>query len=66
MEVFKVELGPKVFSVVGIANIAHGTVKFQALINDIPFAQNSDYQAIREVLLTAVELNRPEKQEGVQ
>lgn len=51
------------FSVVGIANVAKGTVKFQGLLNGIPFTQGDDYEKVRARVMTAVEINQPEKQE---
>jgi hypothetical protein len=66
MEIFSVTLGKKKFKVIGIANIAQKTAYFQAVINDVPFAQNEDYQVVRQLLMNAVTLNSPAKHEGVQ
>ena len=66
MEIFKVQLGHKEFSVVGIANVIKKTVKFQAHINGIPFVQDESYEAIREVLMETIELNQPEKNKEAQ
>jgi hypothetical protein len=48
------------FSVVGLANIAKGTVKFQGLLNGIPFTQHTDYEKVRARVMKAVEINQPE------
>jgi len=66
MELFKVTLGRKEFSVIGIANVVKQTVKFQALINGIPFLQDEDYEAVREVLLETITLNQPEQNLEIQ
>lgn len=66
MQLFKVVLGYKEFSVIGVADISNQTVKFQELINGIPFVEDENYETIREVLLESVELNQPDKNMVVQ
>lgn len=51
------------FSVVGVANVAKGTVKFQGLLNGIPFTQHSDYERVRARVMKAVEINQPKTNE---
>ena len=65
MEIFSVTLGKKKFEVIGIADVARKTAYFQAVINNIPFAQDEDYQVVRQLVMAAVQLNQPEKHEGV-
>lgn len=48
------------FSVIGVANAAKGTVKFQGLLNGIPFTQHTDYDLVRARVMKAVEINKPE------
>jgi hypothetical protein len=52
------------FSVVGIANVAKRTVKFQGLLNGIPFTQHWDYERVRARVMKAVEINKPETNEA--
>ena len=66
MEIFSVTLGRKKFEVIGIADVARKTAYFQAVINNIPFAQNEDYQVVRQLVMEAVQLNQPEKHDGAQ
>ena len=66
MKVFSVELGSKKFELIGIADIFQKTVNFQAVINNVPFAQNEDYEIARALLMDAVMLNKPETHKGVQ
>ncbi len=59
---FKITLGlDREFSVIGIANVAKGTSKFQGLVNGIPFTQSADYQKVRARVLRAVEINQPDR-----
>lgn len=51
------------FSVVGIANVAKQSVKFQGLLNGIPFTEGRDYEKIRARVMRAVEINKPESKE---
>lgn len=51
------------FSVVGVVNAHKGTVKFQGLLNGIPFIENADYEKVRARIMRAVEINQPEKSE---
>lgn len=62
MYLFKILLANKnaEFSVIGVANIAKQSVKFQGLLNGIPFTQGDDYEKVRARVLRAVELNKPE------
>lgn len=48
------------FSVIGLANVAKGTVKFQGLLNGIPFTQSVDYEKVRARVMRAVEINQPQ------
>jgi hypothetical protein len=48
------------FSVIGVANVAKGTVKFQGLLNGIPFTQHTDYERVRARVMKAVEINQPQ------
>lgn len=48
------------FSVIGVANVAKGTVKFQGLLNGIPFVQHTDYEKVRRFVMLAVKMNQPE------
>lgn len=48
------------FSVVGIANVAKGTAKFQGLLNGTPFVQSLDYEKVRRFVMKAVAMNQPE------
>lgn len=66
MEIFKVKLGFKEFSVIGVADIAKKTAKFQGLINGIPFVEDEDYQLVREVLFETIALNQPQNNEEKQ
>jgi len=61
MQIFSVTLGKKEFSVVGVADVFKKTVKFQGLVNEVPFTQDEDYQVVRQLVLDAVKLNQPEK-----
>lgn len=61
MRMFAIALNRNVeFTVVGIANVAKQTVKFQGLLNGVPFTQDKDYEVVRARVMAAVELNRPE------
>lgn len=61
MRVFSVMLNRNVeFSVVGIANVAKGTAKFQGLLNGTPFTQSVDYERVRSRVMKAVKLNQHE------
>lgn len=51
------------FSVIGIANINNGTVKFQGLLNNTPFTESRDFHKIRERVVKAVEINQVSKNE---
>lgn len=51
------------FSVIGVANVAKGTVKFQGLLNGIPFTQHWDYERVRARVMKAVEINQPKENE---
>lgn len=66
MVIFSITLGKKKFELIGIANIAKKTVNFQAVVNNVPFAQNRDYEVARQQLIDAVELNQPETHEAIQ
>lgn len=58
---FSIALNKNVeFSVIGIANINTGAVKFQGLLNGVPFTQGRDYEKIRQRVMTAVEINKPQ------
>lgn len=59
MEMFKVILGKKQneFAVIGVPNVAKETMKFQGLLNGIPFCQSSNYELIRARVMRAVDLN---------
>lgn len=60
-KLFSIALSRNVeFSVVGIANIAKGTAKFQGLLNGKPFVQSLDYEKVRRFVMRAVEMNQPE------
>jgi hypothetical protein len=48
------------FSVIGVANLYKGTVKFQGLLNGIPFTQHTDYERVRARVMKAVEINQPQ------
>jgi hypothetical protein len=48
------------FAVVGIANVAKQTVKFQGTLNGIPFTQSADYEKVRARIMRAVALNQKE------
>lgn len=48
------------FSVIGVVNHATKTVKFQGLLNGIPFTQSRDYERVRARVMRAVEMNQPE------
>lgn len=48
------------FSVVGVVNHANKSVKFQGLLNGIPFTQGVDYEKVRARVMRAVEINQPE------
>ncbi len=62
MEVFSIAISQSVkFSVVGVANVAKGTAKFQGLLNGVPFVQHTDYQKVREFVMKAVSMNQPER-----
>lgn len=63
---FCVQLGKKKFEVIGIADIAKKKAYFQAVVNEVPVFQDEDYEFVREFLISAIALNQPEKQEGVQ
>lgn len=61
-KLFSVTIGKKrnEFSVVGVANAAKKTVKFQGLLNGIPFTQSKDYDRVRARVLYAVKINSPD------
>jgi len=63
MELFKIMIGKmrSEFSVVGIANVAKKTVKFQGQLNGIPFTQSSDYELVRARVIKAAQLNNPDR-----
>lgn len=48
------------FSVIGVADLYKGTVKFQGLLNGIPFTQHTDYERVRARVMKAVEINQPQ------
>lgn len=48
------------FSVVGVANVAKGTAKFQGLLNGVPFTESLDYEKVRARVMRAVEINKPQ------
>lgn len=66
MKIFSVTLGKKEFELIGIADVARQEAHFQAVVNDVPFAQSEDYEVVRQKLMDAVTLNQPEKHMGVQ
>lgn len=47
------------FSVIGVANVMKGTVKFQGLVNGVPFTEHTDYERVRARVMKAVEINQP-------
>jgi hypothetical protein len=65
MKIFSVTLGNKNFELIGIADVVRKTTYFQALVNDVPFAQDKDYEIARAKLQDAIMINMPEKHEGV-
>lgn len=66
MKIFSIALSKaKEFSVIGIANVASGEVVFQGCINDIPFIASLDYEEVRNFVLDAVDLNKPELNEAL-
>lgn len=64
MQIFSVQLGQKKFEVIGVADFVKKTAQFQAMVNDVPFFQDEDYEVVRQFLMDAVRLNQPEKQPG--
>lgn len=66
MQVFSVQLGNKKFELIGIADVFKKTAHFQAIVNNVPFAQSEDYEIARALLMDAVMLNKPETHKGVQ
>ena len=63
MELFKVILGKDEFKVVGIANVGTGEVKFQGILNNIPFCENKNYERVRSQVVRAVEINTIAKEQ---
>lgn len=60
MKVFSVSIRKDLeFAVVGVANVAKGTAKFQGTMNGIPFVQHVDYQKVREFVMKSVAMNQP-------
>ncbi|NJO48160.1 MAG: hypothetical protein HC840_00430 [Leptolyngbyaceae cyanobacterium RM2_2_4] len=51
------------FSVIGVANVMKGTVKFQGLLNGIPFTEHTDYERVHSRVMKAVEINQPQDKE---
>ena len=35
------------------------TARFQGMVNGIPFVEDHDYEMVREVVMEAIELNKP-------
>lgn len=66
MELFKIMLGNRKaeFTVIGIADVFAGTVKFQALMNGVPFTEGPDYEKIRARVVKAVEINQNHEKEN--
>lgn len=52
--------GKPEFSVVGIADVGHNSVKFQGLRNGEVIVQGEDYEMVRAKVLDAVRLNKGE------
>lgn len=60
-QMFSITLNSKTeFSVITIVNMAKGTVRFQGLLNGIPFTEHQDYERVRSRVLKAVEINQPQ------
>lgn len=51
------------FTVIGVANVAKQTVKFQGLLNGVPFTESKDYDRVRARVMKAVEINKPQQKE---
>ena len=49
------------FSIIGIANVNTGKVKFQGLLNGVPFTQSLDYEKVRSRIVRAVQMNLPKE-----
>ena len=63
-KLFSIALNRNVeFSVVGVANVAKQTVKFQGLANGVPFTEHVDYEKVRARVMKAVEINKPHQKE---
>ncbi len=58
---FSITIGKKrnEFSLIGIADLGHGTAKYQGLLNGIPFTESTNYERVRARVLKAVEINSP-------
>lgn len=61
MKLFSIALNRNVeFSVIGVANVAKGTAKFQGLANGVPFTESHDYEKVRARVMRAVKINKPQ------
>lgn len=64
MRLFAIALNRNVeFAVIGVANVAKGTAKFQGLLNGVPFTESNDYEKVRARVMKAVEINQPKLNE---
>lgn len=61
MKMFSIAVRKDVeFAIIGVANVAKGTAKFQGTLNSIPFVQHLDYNKVREFVMKSVKMNQPE------
>lgn len=51
------------FGVIGVANVAKGTAKFQGTLNGVPFTESHDYEKVRARVMKAAEVNQPQNKE---
>ena len=50
------------FEVIGIVNVAKQAVKFQAVLNGVPYSEGDDYEEIREIMMEGVRINTENKE----
>jgi hypothetical protein len=64
MKIIGVSLGNRrgEFEVIGVADVAHKTAKFQAVANGLVYFESEDYEEVREVMMEGVRINTENKE----
>ena len=59
MRIVGISLGGKRgdFEVIGVANVATKSVKFQTVLNGTPYFESESYEEAREVMMESVKIN---------